>query len=167
MRAAITDRTTAGRRPLRDGLSLREDAGKLDKPDAATSPSFTGRPFIEGNRANTYTGCCRGRSPSFTGRPFIEGPVTLRNRVRLLQGRRPLRDGLSLRGVTETVSRTEDQIRRRRPLRDGLSLRDRFRTRCGCRPLSPSFTGRPFIEGSWLPRRRRRWTAVALSLIHI
>ena len=36
------------------------------------SPSFAGRPFIEGPQGN-YATHRASRSPSFAGRPFIEG----------------------------------------------------------------------------------------------
>ena len=61
-------------------------------------------------------------------------------------GRRPLRDGLSLRGVVGTHGALHHLGRR--PLRDGLSLRVHSARRQDPLKGSPSFTGRPFIEGS-------------------
>ena len=61
--------------------------------------------------------------------------------------RRPLRDGLSLRGANGGDD-SDDDGRGRRPLRDGLSLRDlRQAGHDRIDVASPSFTGRPFIEG--------------------
>ena len=113
---------TIGRRPLRDGLSLRGGKKLRRALDKALSPSFAGRPFIEGH-------------------------TRLAPRRKLLR-RRPLRDGLSLRGSRLTPCCTV--ACGRRPLRDGLSLRvPKTRDRAEwLEQRSPSFAGRPFIEGS-------------------
>ena len=86
------------------------------------SPSFTGRPFIEGGHAPEETPQY-APSPSFTGRPFIEGQtphyaVDHRRRVSPSFTGRPFIEGS---GGDEVV----------------MMLLE-----------SPSFTGRPFIEGS-------------------
>ena len=69
-----------GRRPLRDGLSLR-GVSALQGDKNYMSPSFTGRPFIEG-RLWWRLGLVCGGSPSFTGRPFIEGHQQQRGKTR-------------------------------------------------------------------------------------
>ena len=115
---------SGSRRPLRDGLSLRVVGMAALRPEAYASPSFTGR-------------------------PFIEGLTSSRQRCASPQGRRPLRDGLSLRVFA--LGLCVDECDGRRPLRDGLSLRDLFLDHPALAPAeSPSFTGRPFIEGTQL-----------------
>ena len=66
------------RRPLRDGLSLRENDTLAGVAEVRRSPSFTGRPFIEGRN-------------DVSGRGFPSGC------------RRPLRDGLSLRDLLPSM----------------------------------------------------------------
>ena len=56
------------------------------------SPSFTGRPFIEGFK-NPDRYIQQQVSPSFTGRPFIEGFRSITRKLRGSTRRRPL--GLS------------------------------------------------------------------------
>ena len=87
---------------------------------ASASPSFTGRPFIEGITIEGGV-VVADPSPSFTGRPFIEGSNERERLALEWASRRPLRDGLSLRGPCPVCDRSS--CRRRRPLRDGLSLR--------------------------------------------
>ena len=84
------------RRPLRDGLSLRVAPTRPRRLRMGQSPSFTGRPFIEG-ASDCSPSWSHAGSPSFTGRPFIEGVRAARGSSWLTLGRRPLRDGLSLR----------------------------------------------------------------------
>ena len=94
-----------------------------------------------------FANCGSLVSPSFTGRPFIEGsnPHYLPDLVR--DCRRPLRDGLSLR--VHPVLRLAglaivSPSFTGRPFIEGGGNRYReHRHDVG----SPSFTGRPFIEG--------------------
>ncbi len=139
---------SGSRRPLRDGLSLRVVGMAALRPEAYASPSFTGRPFIEGLTSS------RQRCASPQGRRPLRDGLSLRVFALGLcvdecDGRRPLRDGLSLRGDYPGLPLSAKDSRR--PLRDGLSLRDLFLDHPALAPAeSPSFTGRPFIEGTQL-----------------
>ena len=102
-------------RPFIEGITIEGGVVVADP-----SPSFTGRPFIEGITIEGGV-VVADPSPSFTGRPFIEGSNERERLALEWASRRPLRDGLSLRGPCPVCDRSS--CRRRRPLRDGLSLR--------------------------------------------